>query len=145
MSMKNPLTPAGIEPATFLFVTLYEDQYKFLTVSPWKWCRLTLVLLTWRIWWASNNANKWQMGFNSAFEGLRGEKLVLWKNLVQPDRPQTTIRLKRVWRGVPNKHSEYVTSIAFPLQQRLRERSSMLCYSALPILLNMIILYFERA
>jgi cytochrome b561 len=24
---------------------------------------LTLILLTWRIWWAPNNASKWQMGF----------------------------------------------------------------------------------
>jgi hypothetical protein len=24
----------------------------------------------WRIWWAPNNANKWQMRFNSAFKGL---------------------------------------------------------------------------
>jgi len=24
----------------------------------------------WRIWWAPNNANKWQMGFNSAFKEL---------------------------------------------------------------------------
>ena len=24
----------------------------------------------WRIWWAPNNASKWQMGFNSAFKGL---------------------------------------------------------------------------
>ena len=31
---------------------------------------LTLILLTWRIWWAPNNASKWQMGFNSAFRGL---------------------------------------------------------------------------
>jgi hypothetical protein len=31
---------------------------------------LTLTLLTWRIWWASNNASKWQMGFHSAFKGL---------------------------------------------------------------------------
>jgi len=32
--------------------------------------KLTLILLTWRIWWAPNNASKWQMGFNSAFKGL---------------------------------------------------------------------------
>ena len=32
---------------------------------------LTLILLTWRIWWAPNNAGKWQMGFNSAFKGLK--------------------------------------------------------------------------
>jgi len=31
---------------------------------------LTLYLLTWKIWWATNNARKRQMGFNSAFEGL---------------------------------------------------------------------------
>jgi len=27
---------------------------------------VTLILLTWRIWWAPNNASRWQMGFNSA-------------------------------------------------------------------------------
>jgi hypothetical protein len=31
---------------------------------------LTLILPTWRIWWAPNNASKWQMGFNSVFKGL---------------------------------------------------------------------------
>ena len=32
--------------------------------------QLTLILLTWRIWWAPNNASKWQMGINSAFRRL---------------------------------------------------------------------------
>ena len=32
---------------------------------------LILILLTWRICWAPNNASRWQMGFNSAFRGLR--------------------------------------------------------------------------
>jgi len=47
---------------------------------------LTLILLTWRVWWAPNNASKWQMGFNSAFhhhhhvrEGL-GVFPVLWSS-----------------------------------------------------------------
>jgi len=31
---------------------------------------LTLILLTWRIWRAPNNARRWQMGFNSAVKGL---------------------------------------------------------------------------
>jgi hypothetical protein len=31
---------------------------------------LTLILLTCRIWWAPNNASKWQMGFNLAFKGF---------------------------------------------------------------------------
>jgi hypothetical protein len=32
---------------------------------------LTLILLMWRIGWAPNNASRWQMGFNSAFKGLK--------------------------------------------------------------------------
>jgi hypothetical protein len=31
---------------------------------------LILILLTWRIWWAPNNASRCYMGFNSAFKGL---------------------------------------------------------------------------
>ena len=33
--------------------------------------RLTVIVLTWRIWRASNNASRWQMGFNSAFNPYR--------------------------------------------------------------------------
>ena len=29
----------------------------------------TLILLTWRIWWAPNNDSRWKMGFKSAFKG----------------------------------------------------------------------------
>ena len=32
---------------------------------------LTLNTLTWKIWWAPNNGSRWQMGFNSAFKGLK--------------------------------------------------------------------------
>ena len=32
---------------------------------------LTLILQTWRIWRAPNNASRWQLGFNSAFKGLK--------------------------------------------------------------------------
>ena len=35
-----------------------------------KRCTWTLILLTWRIWWAPNNASRWQMGFNWAFKWL---------------------------------------------------------------------------
>jgi hypothetical protein len=38
------------------------------------WPHLTLILLTWRIWWAPNNASKWQMGFNSTFKGVKAMK-----------------------------------------------------------------------
>ena len=38
---------------------------------------LTLILLTWKIGWAPNNASKWQMGFNLAFKGLRSSSSFL--------------------------------------------------------------------
>ena len=49
-------------------ITLYEITW-FYT---WRLrtYKLTLILLTWRIWWAPNNASKWQMGFNWVFKGL---------------------------------------------------------------------------
>jgi len=34
---------------------------------------LTLILLTWEIGWAPNNAKRWQMGFNLAFKGLKAK------------------------------------------------------------------------
>jgi len=40
---------------------------------------LTLILLTWSIWWAPNNASRWQLGFNSAFKGLTVLRVTLIK------------------------------------------------------------------
>ena len=51
------------------------------------------------------------------------------KNIVQPDRPQTTIWRMRIACRIPkatNTHSRYLIIIAFLLQQRLLERASML-------------------
>jgi hypothetical protein len=43
---------------------------------------LTLILLTWRIWRAPNNAIKWQMGFNSAYTGLDVcKKIQIWLHM----------------------------------------------------------------
>jgi len=46
-----------------------KRKYEKSVFENWK-DFLTLIMLTWRIWWAYNNANRWQMGFNSAFKGL---------------------------------------------------------------------------
>ena len=50
--------------------TTWEYQALLQTV-------LTLILLTWRIWWAPNCASKGQMGFNSAFNLLAPELFFL--------------------------------------------------------------------
>ena len=59
---------------------------------------------------------------------------VMWKNIVQPGRPQIIIWRMRIACWMPkatNTHSEYVILIAFPLQQWLHERASMLRYTSI--------------
>ena len=69
--------------------TIFKTEHKSVTASgsaptPMKNCGcasdfrniinpLTLILLTWKIWWTPNNASKLKMGFNSAFKGLNAE------------------------------------------------------------------------
>ena len=54
---------------------------------------------------------------------------ITWKNIVQPDRLQMTIWRMRIACWTPkatDTHSEYVILIAFPRQQWLHERASIL-------------------
>ena len=48
-------------------MALYLNFRNLITKSGY----LTLYLLTWRIWWGPNKASRWQMGFNSAFKGVK--------------------------------------------------------------------------
>ena len=64
---------------------------------------------------------------------------IMWKNIIVPSRPQMKIWRMRFacWiRNATDSHPEYVTLIAFPLQQWLHERVWMLrhTYSTLPVL-----------
>jgi hypothetical protein len=49
--------------APYIYIYIYD-------ISSLRVNNLTLILLTWRKWWAPNNASKWQMGFNLVFKGL---------------------------------------------------------------------------
>jgi len=56
---------------------------------------------------------------------------ITWKNIVEPDRPQMTICCVCIACCIPKAihthiHREYVTLIAFPMQQCLQERASVL-------------------
>ena len=56
----------------------------------------------------------------------------MWKNSVQPDRPQVAIWRMRIACRIlkaTDTHSVYVILTAFPLQQWLHERPSMLRYT----------------
>ena len=41
---------------------------------------LSIILKTWRIWWAPNNVCKWRMGFNSSFKGYECEGSPPWSH-----------------------------------------------------------------
>jgi len=57
---------------------------------------------------------------------------VMQRNIVEPDRPQMTVWRMRTACSIPkatNTHSEHVIVTAFPRQQWLHERASMLRYT----------------
>jgi hypothetical protein len=65
------------------------------------------------------NQNK-HSTFNNFFSGSRAVSEIMWKNTVQPDRSQMTIRRMHIVRRIPkatNIHSEYMILNALPLQQ----------------------------
>ena len=73
---------------------------------------------------------------NLFFPENRGVYEIMWKNIVERVRPQMTTWLMRIacWiTKATNTHSEFVILIAFPLQQRLYERASMLRYTGVLI------------
>ena len=70
--------------------------------------------------------------FNNFFLENRAVYEIMWKNIVERCRPQMTIWRMRIAYWIPkatNTHSEYVILIAFPLQQRLHKRASVLRYT----------------
>jgi len=57
---------------------------------------------------------------------------IMWKNIVERGRAQMAIWRLRIACWIPkakNTHSEYVTLIAFPLQQWLHKRAPLLRYT----------------
>jgi len=68
------------------------------------------------------------------FFEIRAVYDIMWENMEEPDGPQGRIwRMRIAWwiTMATNTHSEYTILIAFPLQQWLRERTSILHYAYL--------------
>jgi hypothetical protein len=65
--------------------------------------------------------------FNNFLSENRAVYEMMWKNMVDMARPQVTIQYGAE-KMQEYRYTEYVTLIAFPRQQWLRERSSMLHY-----------------
>ena len=117
--------------------------------------RITVLYFTWRsiylynhislnffleceIFWTKSveKIKKKHIMFNNLFfSGNFGRYEVMWKNNVEPYRPQMTIRGMRIACWITkakhththtHTHSEYVIVIAFPLQQRLHKSAPKL-------------------
>jgi len=67
------------------------------------------------------------------FNNFYSQVVIMWKNIVQPDRPQMTIiqgmRIACWILRATSRHSECVISIVFPLQYWLNRRTSLLRYN----------------
>ena len=101
---------------------------------------LTLYQLTWRIWWAPNNASKWQMGFNSAFKGLMG-KLEFFVHTVVHQSTLCSVACNKLecqkevvmtyWEMLPVKSSMefWMTDLQLHIWTRYIPNSKRLCQS----------------
>ena len=84
-------------PYIYIYIYIYIYDINSLRVND-----LTLILLTWRKWWA-NNASKQQMGFNSAFKGLMWRTLYSYPILMKfefLDRFKKVLKYQISWKPV---------------------------------------------
>jgi hypothetical protein len=76
--------------------------------------------------------------FNNFFSENRAVYEIMWKNILDTDRPQMTIWRMRIACWMPNAtntHPDYVRVIAFPLQQWLHKSTTMVRYTYIACLL----------
>jgi len=68
----------------------------------------------------------------------------MWKNIVEPGRPQVTICRMGIVCWIPktaNTRSEYVLLLAFQRQESLHERASVFVTRTLPVLFEIAVVY----
>ena len=89
--------------------------------------------------------------FSNVFEN-RDVYEIMWENTVEPDRSQASIwygacTLYDGYRKATSAHSQYAMQIAFPKQQWMHERASVLGYTCTCIvrLITCTVLYDETA
>jgi len=107
--------------------TLCEDQYIFFIISHSFLLRMRNI---------SDKRCRENQNTHFEFDNYFFKKLVLcdiiWKNIVEPCRPQMTVWCMCLACWIPNATNtclEYVILITFVLQQWLRKHVSLLCYT----------------
>jgi hypothetical protein len=134
------MTSSGIEPATFRLVAQCINQLRHRVLLTWRPVRIFFIISRWILLRLTNVSDKFVEANQNTHFVFRNvfpwKSCRLWdyvkKNIVKPDSPQIKIWRMRIACCIPkatNTHSEYVIIIAFPLQQRLHERASLLRYT----------------
>jgi hypothetical protein len=121
--------------------TLHENLYRFMIASR----RILLRMRNLSDEFVEKNETR----ILSSVTLLRKSSLyeIMWKNTVQPERPQMTIWRMRIasWiLNTTNTHSQYVILVAFQLQQWLHERTSILRYTYIACCHSALWDYFQR-
>jgi hypothetical protein len=96
--------------------TLYEAQYIFLIICRWVLLRMRTISNK----WCRENQTRILCSVFFFFSENRAVYEIMWKNILEPGRPQMTIwrMLNASWiTKATNPYSEYVICIAFPLQK----------------------------
>jgi len=103
--------------------TLHEDQYTLLSyLAQFLEREIFLRRIVGKI-------KTYILGSITFFKDSRALYEIMWKNVVEVDRPQVTVWCVCIACWIPkatNTHSDYVILTAFLLQQWLHERSTML-------------------
>jgi len=117
-----------IETLTIITGALREDQCIFIVI-----CRSTLLRM---INFSDKIVEKIKTPilYSITFTFLKNRTIceIIWKNIVEPDRPDMTIGCMRIVCWIPeaaNTHSQYVKLIAFPMQEQFGEHATMFRYS----------------
>ena len=137
-----PENPSFVKNLTRITDTLHENQNTFLTI--FRWILLRIKNISDKV---VQKINTLIFILNTFFSENRVVYEILRKNIVQPDRPQTTIWRMRYARWIPkstNTRSEYAIIIVFSLQQRLNERVSMLRYTYIVCLVYSTFIHYYR-
>jgi len=111
---------------------LDEDQYTFVVIYP------SILLRIKNVSDKSCQGNKTYILCLITFFKNSSADEIMWKNIVEPYRPQFTIwcMSSACWKTkATNAQSGYVILIAFSLLQWLRAHASVLCYTYVAFLL----------
>jgi hypothetical protein len=80
--------------------------------------------------------------FQLLFHENRAVYEIMWKNIVEPDKPHICRMRFACWiTKVTDTHSKYVMFIAFPLQEMLYERASLLPYMYIVLFVMLCVTY----